>query len=81
MPDWIRPILGRIVGSMVAAAATWAASKWGVIIPDEAKGQLTQNAVTVMLFVFTTVYALTHKAVSIKTNPTDSAKPSDAAKK
>lgn len=78
MVDFLRPILARLVGSFVGALAVWFASKYGIIIPDEVKGELTQNAVALMLLVFGIVYSLVHRAVSVKVNPTDTASPAIA---
>lgn len=79
--DWAKPYIARVAASLVAGLVAWLASKYGVIVPDEAKGQLTQAAVAVMMVVWGIVYAITHKAVNTKVNPTDAAKPSDAGKK
>jgi hypothetical protein len=76
MPDFLRPVVARIAGALVAALVTWLASKYGVVIPEEAKGQLTEGTVAAMMTLFTVVYALVHKAVSVKTNPADAASPS-----
>lgn len=75
MVDFIRPVLARIVGAVVAGVLTWLATKFGVVIPKETAGQLTENLVAAMLVMFSIIYALVHRAVSVKTNPTDAAQP------
>lgn len=79
MPDFLRPVVARLAGALVAALVTWLAGKYGIVIPEEAKGQLTEGTVAIMLALFTAVYALVHRYVSMKTNPTDAATPSMAA--
>lgn len=76
MPNFLRPILARLAGALVAGLVTWLAGKFGVIISEDVKGQLTEGVVATMLTLFTVVYALVHKAVSVKTNPMDAASPS-----
>ncbi len=66
MPDYVKAVLTRLVGAAVAGAATYAASKWDFVIPDEAKSQLTATGVTVLITIFTTVYAATHKTAEAK---------------
>ncbi len=78
MPTFLRPIAARLAGVVVALLATWLASKFGVIIPEDTKGQITESTVVLIMAVFTTIYALVHKAVSVKTNPADAASPSMA---
>ena len=79
IPDWIRPVLSRVVGLVVASLVTWLATKYGIVVPESAKTQLTETGVVALMAVFGTVYALVHRGVSIRTNPTDAAKPSVAA--
>jgi len=79
IPDWIRPILSRLVGVAVASLVTWLASKYGIIVPESAKTKLTEDGVVVLMTMFGLVYALVHRGVSIQSNPTDAAKPSVAA--
>lgn len=74
VPDFLRPVLGRIFGSIAGAIAAWLVGKGFTV------DQHTIDAfVSVMLFVFTIVYSLVHKAVSAKINPTDAARISTAA--
>lgn len=79
--DWLKPYIARVAASLVAGLAAWLASKYGIVVPEEAKGQLTQAAVAVMMVVWGIVYAITHKVVNTKVNPTDAAKPTDTNKK
>jgi hypothetical protein len=78
IPDWIRPILSRVVGLAVASLVTWLATKYGIVVPEDAKTQITEGTVVALMALFGTVYALVHRGVSIQTNPTDAAKPSVA---
>jgi len=80
MPDWLRPVAPRIAGAIVAALVTWLAAKFGIIVPDEDKARLTDGIAILLMLIFTLVYALSHKAFSIKANPADAATSTLAAK-
>lgn len=80
MIDLLRPIFARIIGAIIGALAAWLAGRFGIVVPEETKGQLTQGAVALMLLVFGVVYSLVHKGVSVKTNPADAASPGLALK-
>lgn len=71
--DFLRPILGRLVGSVVGAGAGWVASKWGTVVDANGVQQVTDAGVTLALGAFGVVYSLVHKAVSAKINPADAA--------
>lgn len=73
--DFLRPILGRLIGSVVGAGAGWVASKWGTVVDANGVQQVTDAGVTLALGAFGIVYALVHKAVSAKINPADAATP------
>ena len=73
MPDWLRPIVPRIAGAAVAAIVTWLAAHFGIIVPEEDKAKLTEGVTILLMLIFTVVYALTHKLVSVKANPADAA--------
>lgn len=73
MPDWLRPIAPRVAGVAVAGLVTWLATHFGIIIPDEDKTKLTEGVTILLMVIFTLVYAMVHKAVSIKANPADAA--------
>jgi hypothetical protein len=73
--NFLRPILGRLVGSVVGGAAAWAAGRWGTSIDPGTQQQISDGLVAIMLAVFGVVYSLTHKAVSSKINPGDTATP------
>lgn len=74
MPDFLRPVLGRIFGAVAGGVAAWLVGKGFTV--DQ---QTIDAFVTVMLTVFTIVYSLVHKAISAKINPTDAARISTAA--
>lgn len=79
IPDWLRPVLPRVAGAVVAALATWLAARFGIVIPQEDRAKLSEDLVVVMMLIFSVVYALTHKLVSMKANPADAASPKLAA--
>jgi hypothetical protein len=76
MLDAIRPVLSRIIGSLVAGLAVWLTGKFGVVIDDNAKAKLTEAGVVASLTIFSIVYSLVHKAIDHKINPLDTASPS-----
>lgn len=80
MVDALRPILARLIGSLVAALATWLATRWGIQLDEGARGQLTAGLLSVALGVFGVVYSLVHRAVSTRVNPADAATPALAEK-
>lgn len=75
MPDILKVILARLIGAAVAGVATWLFAKYGILIPDEQKAQLTEAIVAAMMTIFTVVYAVVHKLASVKLNPADAATP------
>ena len=75
MIDFLRPIIGRIAGSVVGALAAWLVGKYGYTIDSGLQSQITDGLVAFMMLVFGVVYALVHKAVSAKVNPGDAATP------
>lgn len=75
IPDWLRPVLPRVAGAIVAALVTWLAAHFGIVVPEEDKAKLTEGIVILLMLIFSLIYSLTHKLVSIKANPADAASP------
>lgn len=73
--DFLRPILGRLIGSAVGAGAAYVASKWGTVIDAQGVQQVTDAGVAIAVGAFGVIYSLVHKAVSAKVNPADAATP------
>jgi hypothetical protein len=74
MPAFLRPILARLIASVIAAFAAWLNNKYGVTLDAET----TSGLVAVMLGSFGIVYAVAHRVIDAKVNPTDAASPSVA---
>jgi hypothetical protein len=74
MPAFLRPILARLIASVIAAFAAWLNNKYGVTLDAET----TSGLVAVMLGSFGIVYALAHRLIDAKVNPTDAASPAVA---
>jgi hypothetical protein len=70
----IRPYLARVLAAWIAAAAGWVSGQVGVeITPDE------QLAIfNAILGVTLTVYAVAHRLLDARLNPSDAASPSMA---
>ena len=75
MPDTIRPALARIIGAAAAAVAVWIMKHFGHDLSPDLQSAFGDIGV----FVVFAVYASVHKAVSVRTNPTDAASPALAA--
>ena len=75
IPDAIRPALARIIGAAAAALSVWVMKHFG----HELSPDLQSAFGDIGVFVAFAVYASVHKAVSVKTNPTDAASPVLAA--
>lgn len=55
--DFLRPVLGRIIASLVAALASYLYGKYGYTVDNE-----TQAAIVATMFaIFGMVYAVVHK--------------------
>lgn len=76
--ELFRPVLGRIVGSLVAALATWLEARFGWKLDPASQAQLSAGILVTLMTTFSIVYALVHKAVSAKVNPADAATPAMA---
>jgi hypothetical protein len=68
----IRPILGRLVGVLVAWLSAQAALRWGWEIPTEAQREFVEHLVNLITLMLAT-YPLTHKLVNRWLNPGDAA--------
>lgn len=79
IPDKLRPVLARVIGVIVASAATALFRHLGHELTDDQKQTVSDLGVALILGVWGLVYAGVHKAVSVKTNPTDAAAPKIAA--
>lgn len=75
MFEYLRPVLGRVIASIIASVAAWLTGKYGFDLDETAQRQITDGVLAALLAVWGVVYALTHKAVSAKTNPADAATP------
>jgi hypothetical protein len=74
IPDWLRPILARLVASIVAAGLSYAAHKGlDIGLTDTDRAHLTDAMLAIVLAIYGVAYAAVHKAISAKTNPTDAA--------
>lgn len=73
--NFLRPVIARLAASVIGALVAWLAMK-GIDVPAETQQAWIEATVGLALLVFGIVYALVHKAISTKTNPTDAAAPS-----
>jgi hypothetical protein len=73
MPEFLRPILARLVGAAVAALCIWLARKFQVQIDADSQVQLTGAGLAVLWFIGNVAYSLVHKGVNSKINPMDAA--------
>lgn len=80
MLNLIRPVLARVVASLMAAFFAWLAVRWGVTIDADTQAETIEAAIGLMLAVFGVVYALVHKALNARFNPADTATPALANK-
>lgn len=71
MKGFITAWLGRVIATGVAVAAGWVLNKTGIAIDAETQTKAVEVVVGVML----AVYAVAHKLVDAKLNPTDAAAP------
>jgi hypothetical protein len=78
--DFLRPVLGRVIASVLAAFFGWLAAKWQISVDPQ-----TQEATVVALTggVTLVIYGILHKFFNLKLNPLDTAsvtmsKPSSA---
>ena len=80
IPGSIRPVLARVVAALVAAGiAALARHGLELQLDESTRGTLTDLGVALILGVWGVVYAAVHKAISVKTNPTDAASPKIAS--
>lgn len=75
MMDFLRPVLGRLAAVLIASLVSWLTAK-GVDVPAETQQAWIEATVGLMLLVFGVVYAVAHKLINTKVNPTDAAAPS-----
>lgn len=73
MPEFLRPILARLIGAAVGALASWLVLKVNVELSHEDQVQISAGLMAATAFIFNAVYAVTHKAVNSKINPPDAA--------
>jgi len=79
LPDWIRPVMARLVASAVAAGVAYLARKGiDIGLGEPGQAQLSEGVTSILLGIGLAVYSLVHRAVSAKTNPTDAAAPTIA---
>jgi hypothetical protein len=74
MPAIIRPYLARVLAAWIAAASGWASNVIGVEVTADDQALIFNAAMGVAL----TVYAVAHRALDSRLNPSDSASPSMA---
>ena len=73
---YLAPMLSRVATLGMIALAAWLAERFGIIIDQETQQHVVEFVVVLAL------YAIGHRLMSRKTNPSDTAKPSaDAAPK
>lgn len=75
MLDALRPIISRVVATLVAAVAMWLAQKYGIAIPDSEQAKLVEQIVIYVVLFFMLIYSVVHKLISAKVNPNDAATP------
>lgn len=73
MLNFLRPIVSRIIGSLVAAVALYLSSKLGIVLDDNAQEQIIAGGVAVALALFQIVYAIAHRVIDKRVNPGDAA--------
>ncbi len=80
LPDWLRPVLSRIVAAAIAAAISYGVRK-GIDLGLSADEQrhISEGVLAVITGVSLSAYALAHKWISTKVNPTDAAAPAIAS--
>lgn len=79
IPDWLRPILSRVIASVVASALAWLARKGiDLGLSDADTTRFTDGVMYVVLSLWGVAYAVIHKAISVRINPTDAASPAIA---
>jgi len=73
MGNLISTFGARIIGTWVAAGASWLLVHKGIAVDDTIQQQVTEHIVGLVLPTFMTVYALVHRGTSKKLNPGDAA--------
>ncbi len=68
--DALRPVIGRLLASLVAALCGWLAHKFNFVVDPDTQ---TATATAIEGFVMLAVYGLAHKFFNLKFNPMDTA--------
>jgi hypothetical protein len=80
LPDWLRPVLSRVIASIVAAAIAYGVRKGiDLGLSDDEQRHISEGVLAVITGVSLSAYALAHKWISTKVNPTDAAAPAIAS--
>jgi hypothetical protein len=75
MPTFLRPLLSRLVASIVGALVAWLTTKYGISLDEET----IQGLIATMLGVFGVIYTIVHRLIDKKINPVDAASAPRAA--
>lgn len=80
MIDFIKLVLGRIIGGIVASIAAWLTVHYGIIVTQSQQDDAISYVVGIMMLVFSILYPILHKWMNMKLNPGDTASSTLAAK-
>ena len=71
----MRAIIGRIAAAIVAFLVIWIAGTLGVEVTEQTAATFTEAVTLLGMGLFTLVYAMVHKIINARINPTDAASP------
>lgn len=82
LPDVLRPYLARLIAVPVAALITWATAKYALDLDKKTIEQMTGQIVEILLLIigqFSALYAVIHRYIGARVNPSDAAAASMAS--
>jgi hypothetical protein len=71
--DSIKPLIAKLLAPVVTALVAWLANKFGVALPTDAAGNLTEYGAVVGATAFITLYGIIDKLIAKLFNPGDAA--------
>ncbi len=71
--DFIRPYVSRVIAAPIAALCAYLLLHWKVNIDTATQAQLASAVVAFVLPFFAAIYAVIHKIIDSRFNPTDAA--------
>jgi hypothetical protein len=75
LPDWVRPMIARALGAVVAGLAAGIAKRYGYDVSAEEQRHLVDWGATLAVTGVLFVYGAAHRALSARVNPSDAASP------